>query len=108
MGMFRQLVSWGLFCACVFEKLSVKELFQSAIALVVWKKGGQNLKGLLFGRHLEHKSVFVRAKIVLPDAPDACVLDLCRPHREQTYWKYHAVLIEQQVGFSPNPAHSEN
>ena len=49
---------------CVFEELSVKELFQSAVALVVWKKGGQNLKGLLFGRHLEHKSVFVRANLL--------------------------------------------
>ena len=104
-GIFRQLVSCRLFLGCVFESLSGKELFQRAIALVARKKGGHNLKGLLFGRQLEHKCV---VKVVPPDAPDTCVLDLCRPHLEQTYGKYHAVVIEHQVALNPNPAGTDN
>jgi hypothetical protein len=45
---------------------------------------------------------------VPPDALDAGVFDLCRPHQERPCGKYHRVVIEQQVVCKRNSTRSDN
>jgi hypothetical protein len=104
-AIFRQLAFGGLIGTCIVESLLDKELFYSTIAFVVWKKSGQNLESPILGRHPEHNS---HGKVVTPDALDAGVFDLCRPHLERHCGKYHRVVIEQQVVCNRNSAHSDN